>query len=300
MTSREDDITQQSSLFFLCQQRSLLAMCKILLTLIIGAVACAGIVPYAVRLLGRLLGKSVLSRTEQRRELLLNRATTATEERDEKSGVASAKKASSSTSLDEEWETINKTPPGSPQQVGKDKAGDDSFTGVIGFLHPFCNAGGGGERVLFAAILATQRRYPKALCVVYTGDHDASKEQILTNVRNRFNIDLDPARLSFLYLSTREYVLASHWPHFTLLGQSIGSLVMGWDAFNLLVPEIFIDTMGYAFTLALCKWLFPHLPTGAYVHYPTISTDMLESLDDSAGKRGLNAGLGSVATWTWS
>ena len=49
--------------------------------------------------------------------------------------------------------------------------------------------------------------------------------------------------------------------------------------------------MGYAFTLAFCKFLFPTIPTGAYVHYPTISTDMLGSLDAEKGK-GLNAGAG--------
>ena len=57
------------------------------------------------------------------------------------------------------------------------------------------------------------------------------------------------------------------------------------------MPDIFIDTMGYAFTLALSKFLFPEIPTGAYVHYPTISTDMLGSLDAEIGK-GLNAGSG--------
>lgn len=49
--------------------------------------------------------------------------------------------------------------------------------------------------------------------------------------------------------------------------------------------------MGYAFTLAFSNFLFPAVPTGAYVHYPTISTDMLGSLDDERG-RGVNAGLG--------
>jgi alpha-1,2-mannosyltransferase len=48
--------------------------------------------------------------------------------------------------------------------------------------------------------------------------------------------------------------------------------------------------MGYAFSLALSSWLFPDVPTGAYVHYPTISTDMLESLQ--AGGQGINAGTG--------
>ena len=95
-----------------------------------------------------------------------------------------------------------------------------------------------------------------------------------------------------LYLTTRKYVLSSMYPYMTLLGQSLGSLVVAYDAFNLLVPDIFVDTMGYAFTLAFCKLLFPSIPTGAYVHYPTISTDMLESLDDQTGVKGVNAGAG--------
>jgi alpha-1,2-mannosyltransferase len=107
--------------------------------------------------------------------------------------------------------------------------------------------------------------------------------------------------LHFLYLSTRHYVLASTWPRFTLLGQSLGSLLLALDAFNLLVPDIYIDTMGFAFTIALCKLLFPSVPTAAYVHYPTISTDMLSSLDDTPSShdnqdftvRGLNAGCGT-------
>ena len=85
--------------------------------------------------------------------------------------------------------------------------------------------------------------------------------------------------------------MAQRWPYFTLLGQSIGSLIVAWDAFNLLPPDVFIDTMGYAFTLAFSAFLFPNTPTGAYVHYPTISTDMLSSLDQESG-RGVNAGLG--------
>lgn len=52
-----------------------------------------------------------------------------------------------------------------------------------------------------------------------------------------------------------------------------------------------MDTMGYAFALALSKFFFPQIPTGAYVHYPTISTDMLSSLD-ADDEKGLNAGTG--------
>lgn len=110
-------------------------------------------------------------------------------------------------------------------------------------------------------------------------------------LQNRFNIRLHPPTVVFIYLSTRHYVLSTTYPHFTLLGQSLGSLILAYDAFSLLVPDIFVDTMGYAFTLAFCKFLLPTIPTGAYVHYPTISTDMLGSLDAEVGK-GLNAGAG--------
>ena len=71
-------------------------------------------------------------------------------------------------------------------------------------------------------------------------------------------------------------------------------MVLAMDAFALLVPDIFIDTMGFAFAQGLCKFLFRKIPTGAYVHYPTISTDMLASLDptSSVGSQGVNAGRG--------
>lgn len=63
----------------------------------------------------------------------------------------------------------------------------------------------------------------------------------------------------------------------------------------MLPPDVFVDTMGYAFVLGLSRWLFPKTPTGAYVHYPTISTDMLSSLQDETAGRGLNAGGGAGA-----
>lgn len=113
------------------------------------------------------------------------------------------------------------------------------------------------------------------------------------HTQNRFNIRLHHPTVVLLYLSARNYVLSSSYPHLTLLGQSLGSLILAYDAFSLLVPDIFVDTMGYAFALALCHYLFPTVPTASYTHYPTISTDMLESLDDTSGEKGVNAGAGT-------
>ena len=47
------------------------------------------------------------------------------------------------------------------------------------------NAGGGGERVLWAAISALQRKEPNVISVVYSGDTDATKEKIIDKVKVR-------------------------------------------------------------------------------------------------------------------
>ncbi|KAK4454937.1 hypothetical protein QBC34DRAFT_391078 [Podospora aff. communis PSN243] len=240
--------------------------------------------PIFVRIVGTILGWYLRKKTAGRRWAINHHA-----EKDEERYQQEVQNQKAHVKSDKE--DVKGQAPGSPE--GNDKDWD----GIVGFFHPFCNAGGGGERVLWAAIRATQNRWPKAKCVVYTGDHDANKDTILYRVETRFNIHLHPPTVTFLYLSTRRWVLASTWPHFTLLGQSLGSIIMAWDAFSLLVPDIFVDTMGYAFALGLGKALFRNVPTGAYVHYPTISTDMLESLDPNSavGSQGVNAGQGTGA-----
>ncbi|KAL9974003.1 hypothetical protein ACROYT_G020531, partial [Oculina patagonica] len=151
--------------------------------------------------------------------------------------------------------------------------GQDFRPVVVGFFHPYCNAGGGGERVLWTGIRALQNRYNFVRCVVYTGDPYVSGEEILRKAKQRFNISL-PQPVEFVFLKKRRWVEASMYPYFTLLGQSIGSMLLGWEALNCYLPDIFLDTMGYAFTLPLFRYL-GGCQVGCYVHYPTISTDML-------------------------
>jgi hypothetical protein len=126
--------------------------------------------------------------------------------------------------------------------------------------HTISNSGGGGERVLWAAIHYLQKTEPDVVSVVYTGDMDATKEEIIAKVKvqsshlsafynslmwdiapqDRFNINLDPKTLSFAYLRSRHLVDDKTWPRFTLLGQSLGSMVLGWEAMNLIIPDIYI------------------------------------------------------------
>ncbi|XP_029300729.1 GDP-Man:Man(3)GlcNAc(2)-PP-Dol alpha-1,2-mannosyltransferase [Cottoperca gobio] len=144
---------------------------------------------------------------------------------------------------------------------------------TVAFFHPYCNAGGGGERVLWCAIRALQSRYVDINFVVYTGDLGVTGQQILDGARRRFNIVL-PRPVQFVFLRHRLLVEPGLFPHFTLLGQSVGSIFLGWEALTEFVPDLYIDSMGYAFTLPLFRYL-GGCSVGSYVHYPTISTDML-------------------------
>ncbi|WFD29727.1 GDP-Man:Man3GlcNAc2-PP-dolichol alpha-1,2-mannosyltransferase [Malassezia sp. CBS 17886] len=150
----------------------------------------------------------------------------------------------------------------------------------VGFLHPFCNAGGGGERVLYEAISLHQRTDPHVICVVYTGDLDplpggVTKTEMLRMCKDRFGIDLDETRIAFLPLRNRRMVEEHYWSRFTLLGQAYGGNRIALEALSQVVPDVFIDTMGYAFALPVVKQYSQSIRTGAYIHYPTVSTDML-------------------------
>uniref|UniRef100_A0A3Q3N871 GDP-Man:Man(3)GlcNAc(2)-PP-Dol alpha-1,2-mannosyltransferase n=1 Tax=Labrus bergylta TaxID=56723 RepID=A0A3Q3N871_9LABR len=149
--------------------------------------------------------------------------------------------------------------------------GDDGP--AVAFFHPYCNAGGGGERVLWCSLRALMNRYPNFSFVVYTGDQGVTGEQILEGARQRFNITL-PRPITFMFLRHRALVEAGSYPHFTLLGQSAGSMFLGWEALTAFVPDLYVDSMGYAFTLPIFRYL-GGCKVASYVHYPTVSTDML-------------------------
>lgn len=151
---------------------------------------------------------------------------------------------------------------------------------VVGFFHPDCNAGGGGERVLWQSISALQKRYSFIKCVIYACfDQNQRQEEILKKVRERFEIDLYDD-VEFVVLRNKKWVEPGCWPRFTILGQSIGSLVLGLEAVLKFSPNVFVDTTGYAFVVPLFQWL-GRSKTISYVHYPTVSQDMLDKVSQS-------------------
>jgi hypothetical protein len=136
---------------------------KAVLTLILGFAPFLAVfvAPRLVRIVARSMGWTLKKKTEGRRAQLLSLMAEDQEKRHAGHSAGSIGKVN---------DAGNSGPP-------------NDWNGVVGFFHPFCNAGGGGERVLWAAIRATQLQYPKALCVVYTGDHEVTKDQILSRVK---------------------------------------------------------------------------------------------------------------------
>lgn len=100
------------------------------------------------------------------------------------------------------------------------KLGFDSKRKLLGFFHPYCNAGGGGEKVLWKAVETSLNQDKNNICVIYTGDTDVNGSDILNSVRRRFEYDLDSDRIVFIFLQKRRLVESKSWPKFTLLGQA--------------------------------------------------------------------------------
>ena len=131
--------------------------------------------------------------------------------------------------------------------------------------------------MLWHAVDALQKRYEFVEVLVYTGDVDASEEDILQRVKEQFGIRL-VGNVHFVFLHSRKWVEAERWPRLTILGQSLGSMLLGLEALFSFVPHVYIDSMGYAFTLPLFRWLGGSR-TASYVHYPTVSTDMINAVE---------------------
>lgn len=114
--------------------------------------------------------------------------------------------------------------------------------------------------------------------------------------QDRFSINLSPDTLHFVPLPSRHLISDDYWRHFTLLGQSLGSVVLAWEGLcgkDGLWGDVFLgepetlatcgyhtdraDSMGYAFTFPFVRLIAgSQFAIGAYIHYPTVSADMVK------------------------
>lgn len=83
-------------------------------------------------------------------------------------------------------------------------------------------------------------------------------------------------RIRFVYILSRSLLEARLYPVATMVGQSLGSLLVGVECLLRCCPHYYIDTTGAPFTYPMAKYLAGCDEVLAYVHYPIISQDMLE------------------------
>lgn len=155
----------------------------------------------------------------------------------------------------------------------------------IAIFHLYCSSGGGGERVLWHAIEALVHKYPKYTIYIYSQRNIGNNTlEILVKVRELFRIDLLSDRsiiekLEFVPLSLSPLVEAKY-PFLTLLFQNVASIIVAIQAAYHVVPDIYMETIGFTFTLPIFKLLRCSVIT--YVHYPTISNDMIHNVKTSS------------------
>ncbi|XP_008233777.1 PREDICTED: GDP-Man:Man(3)GlcNAc(2)-PP-Dol alpha-1,2-mannosyltransferase [Prunus mume] len=143
---------------------------------------------------------------------------------------------------------------------------------AVAFFHPYTNDGGGGERVLWCAVKAIQDENSSLHCLVYTGDHDASPLSLTARALDRFGVKLlHPPKV--VHLNKRKWIEEATYPRLTMIGQSLGSVYLAWEALTKFTPTYYLDTSGYAFTYPLARLFGCRVI--CYTHYPTISCDML-------------------------
>lgn len=152
---------------------------------------------------------------------------------------------------------------------------------ICAFYHPYCDGGGGGERVLWMtvdAILQDGTISKNLHIVIYSGS-SKSKKEILKHVRERFSIDLrnpfHANKITFMNISSHVLTEAKWYPVATMICQCLASIIVGFECVLKASPHFYVDTTGAAFTYPIFRVISRPCRIIAYVHYPIISSDML-------------------------
>ncbi|CAK0784222.1 hypothetical protein CVIRNUC_007426 [Coccomyxa viridis] len=144
--------------------------------------------------------------------------------------------------------------------------------GSVGFFHPFADSGGGGERVLWCAIQALQGSRPAVQVLLYCRA-GASAANLCDLAASSFGIPVE-GDFEVVGLQKWDLILPKRWPRWTMLLQAAGSVWLCWEGMQKAMPEVMIDTSGWAFMYPLLR--LAGVRVVCYTHYPTISTDMLK------------------------
>ena len=150
----------------------------------------------------------------------------------------------------------------------------------VAFFHPNCLDCGGGEKVLWAAVMALKDKLPEIN--IYA--QNATNEEAEQKVNKSFQIQL-PSNLHYINAGSADFIKPGYFKHFTLIFQALGSVVYAFKCLNLYVPDVIIDTTGAPFATLVWK-IFGGCKVILYIHYPFISTNMLERV--TSGQNNYN------------
>jgi len=134
--------------------------------------------------------------------------------------------------------------------------------------------------------------------LIYTGDSE-SAAAILARAEERFGIALDPSRVEFVRLRLRWLATAEAWPRFTLLGQSLGSVLLAAEALLRRPCVLFVDSTGAAFSFPLARRVFG-AAVHSYTHYPTVSADMLRVVDERRAAHNNSGAISRSPLLAWA
>lgn len=107
---------------------------------------------------------------------------------------------------------------------------------------------------------------------IYSGA-GLTPSELCAHAEERFNLRLRPT-FEVVPLRSRALLAPERYSRLTMLRQALGSVRVALEGLRELVPEVFVDTTGWAFPYPLAAAAGARV--AAYVHYPTISTDMLD------------------------
>lgn len=152
---------------------------------------------------------------------------------------------------------------------------------AVAVFHPYSDAGGGGERVLWRAVqVLAVAGFP---VVIYSRRPQGGKggKDILKEARDRFGIQVRDDQVEFVWIWSA-WMLSEKWyPMMTMLGQSLGGALVAAEAMLRKRCRVVVDTMGCPFAYPVARLVFGS-KVACYTHYPTISSDMLDMVENGS------------------
>lgn len=128
---------------------------------------------------------------------------------------------------------------------------------------------------------------------IYSGE-SVSDSHILDSVETKFGVHIDDSereRIILLRIHSAPLLHPRWYPVLTMLGQSLGSIIVAFECVCLLRPALLIDSCGCAFTYPVFNAVGSRVL--AYVHYPIISTDMFDKVGAQRPQLGRAVGAGT-------